>query len=264
MSTQAIGVRWESPRPASPEMASARPHLQSPSRALTAAVVAAWSSIALGEVSGVSHHVSHGAVAEGTVPPALGLVTFLAGWMVMVAAMMLPSTRPALARLGRRADADRRGLQGRFLSGFGLVWAGAGVAALAFDTVVHEAVEGIPILGARPSLVGAALLALAGALQLAPSTRRALVAGPRGTVSAFRAGTDEGKRCLRADGPLMLVMFGLGMNLAAMVLLTGVMAGQRFSRWGRQLGAGMGVVLLAGAALVAYGPPWLPSLFGAQ
>jgi predicted metal-binding membrane protein len=255
-------IRSGSPRPASAGSSPTRPATRFASGPVTAAFLGAWVLLALGEVSGVNGHVRHHAVAEGTMPPGVGLGVFLVGWLVMVAAMMLPATRPALARLPRQSGPAGHGLQGRFLTGFALVWAGAGVAALALDTLVHEAVEGTPALGARPALVGATLLALAGTLQLAPLTRAGVAASEAG--SALLAGTQDGVRCLRSDGPLMLVMFGLGSNLAAMALLTGLMAAQRSPRWGRQVVAAIGALLLAGAALVAYDPPWLPSLFGVR
>ena len=260
-----------SPRPGAAAKSATAAPVRFTSGPLTGAFVAAWVLLAVGEVSGLNRHVGHDAVVEGTFPPGVGVVVFLAGWLVMVGAMTLPSARPAVARPPGNPAAAGRGLQGRFLSGFALVWAGAGVAVLALDTLVHEAVEGIPALGARPSLVGAALLALAGALQLAPPTRRAVAAatapraaGPGEAGGAFRAGTGAGARCLRADGPLMLVMFGVGANLAAMALLAGLMAVQRSPRRGRQVVTTVGVLLMACAALVTYDPRWLPSPFGAR
>jgi predicted metal-binding membrane protein len=247
----------------------------SPSRffpgTVAVAFTAAWVLLAVGELSGVNRQVGHDAVADGAMAPGVGVGVFLAGWLVMVAAMMLPATRPALARLpGQSGPAGPR-LVARFLSGFAAVWTGAGLAAFAVDTLVHETVEGIPALGSRPSLVGASLLALAGALQLSGSGRHAAAGADDSSVDApgrvtttFGAGVNHGVRCLRVDGPLMLVTFGLGANLAAMALLTGVMAAQRSPRWGRQVVSTVGVLLLASAALVAYGPPWLPSPFGVR
>ncbi len=111
-------------------------------------------------------------------------------------------------------------------------------------------------------MITVALFGIAGALQLAPSTRRRLAATRRlGTVadrpsSAFRAGRDHGTRCLLSDGPLMLVMFAVGGGLAWMALLTGVMTAERSSRAGPRLAAVTGVALMGGAALVALNPSW--------
>ncbi|MGH9280083.1 MAG: DUF2182 domain-containing protein, partial [Acidimicrobiales bacterium] len=153
-------------------MSVAAPALSRSGRALgwpAVAVAAAWGIVVVGEVTGVSRHVGHDAVVGGEMPPGLGLAVFLSGWLVMVAAMMLPVIRravpppPALVR---------------FLGGFGAVWALAGVAALSGDTVVHRVVDGVPSIASRSWLVGAALLVVAGAAQLLPATRRCLAAGP--------------------------------------------------------------------------------------
>lgn len=230
------------------------------SELVATACAAAWALLVIGSLTGVNRHLGHDAIVEGPLPPPVGLGVFLAGWLVMVAAMMLPGAQPALAP---------RRQQARFLGGFGLVWAAAGVAALGLDTLVHEAADGIPAVASRPAVVGASLLAVAGALQLAPSTRRARAVADRSTrkgegSAAFAAGRDHGIHGLRADGPLMLVMFGVGMNLAFMALLTGVMAAQRSSRWGGQVAFASGLALLAAAVLVGVDPSWLPSPFDAQ
>ncbi|MGH9279892.1 MAG: DUF2182 domain-containing protein, partial [Acidimicrobiales bacterium] len=84
--------------------------------------------------------------------------------------------------------------------------------------------------------------------------------GPAG-VPAVRAGWDRGVRCLCGDGPLMLVMFGLGGGVVPMGVLTVVMVAERSPRLGRHVATAAGVGLLVGAALVALNPAWFPTLF---
>lgn len=220
------------------------------------AALLAWSLVIAGEVTGVARHLGHDAVLEGGFEAPVGTALFLGGWLVMVAAMMLPT----LAARGRvrggtgSAEADARGA---FLGGFALVWAVVGLAALGGDMVVHRVVHGVPSLEARPWMVVAGVFGLAGTIQLMPSTRRSLAAARRAADAAesapstFLAGQRHGWRCLRSDGPLMLVMFAIGSGVAWMVVLTAVMAGERSSSFGQRLAAATGVALLAAAAAVA-------------
>lgn len=181
----------------------------------------------------------------------------------MVVAMMLPTT---LAAPGGPPGAAGAAFGPRFvdfLGGFLLVWVLAGAAALGMDAVVHRAVHEVAALEARPWLVASALLAVAGAAQLAPSTRRHLADGrlpvvPATRTSALVAGRGHGIRCLRADGPLVLVMFAAGGRLVWMLALTVVMVGERSSRAGRYVSVAVGVALLAGALLTAWNSPGLP------
>jgi predicted metal-binding membrane protein len=150
------------------------------------------------------------------------------------------------------------------LGGFALVWAVVGSVVLSLDLALHQVVDDLPALAARPWVVAVTLLGVAGAVQLAPSTRRRLAATRRlGTIadspaSAFRAGCDHGTRCLRADGPVMIVMFAVGGGLGWMALLTAVMTAERSSRAGARLVAVTGVALMGGAVLVAFNPSWAP------
>ncbi len=126
-------------------------------------------------------------------------------------------------------------------------------------------------VGARPWLVTAGALGLAGTLQLLPSTRRSLAAarrlgtdpgeGASSASSAFYAGQLHGRRSLRSDGPLMLVMFAVGGGLGWMAILALLMVGER-SASGSRLAVATGVALLAAAAVVALNQPWLPFAFG--
>jgi predicted metal-binding membrane protein len=227
------------------------------------AFVIAWSLAIGAELTGVARHLGHDAVLESGLPPAAALGLFVAGWLVMVAAMMLP-TIPATGMADGPDSAPRDG-PGAFLGGFALVWAVVGLAALSFDMVLHRVVHALPALDARPWLVAAGVLGLAGAVQLMPATRRSLAAvgrlgphGPTGTRTAFDAGRRHGTLCLRGDGPLMLVMFAAGGGLATMALLTTVMIGERSTRYGAHVAVAAGVALVVGAAVMPLDVSWLP------
>lgn len=230
--------------------------------------LAAWALLVGAEVTGLSRSFHHDAVSGSGGAPWSRASLFLAGWVVMVAAMMLPAIGPTFRRLRTSTgDASLAVLWG-FLGGFVLVWAVAGYTLLGLDVTLHRIVDGVPALSARPWLVTATVLGAAGALQLAPWTsrglaatggREAIVDTPRGGITA---GGGHAVGCLRADGALLLVMFAAGGRLGWMVVLTAVMAAERSSRLGRQVAVATGVALLLGAALLGVHRSWVPAAFG--
>ena len=236
---------------------------------VVASVAGAWLLVLAGEVSGAAHVLHHDEVLGGIYPTWAGLGLFLAGWMVMSAAMMVPATLPVLVRMDRGGAAWRTGTAGAFLAGFVVVWVAFGLAALALDMAVHGLVEEVAALAARPSLVAAGLLGVAGAVQLMPSTRRRLAASRHlhsgaalSPASAFRSGRDHGAVCLSCDGALMLVMFAAAGSLAWMALLTVLMVGERLAVAGPRLASAVGVVMLGWAGLIGLTPASVPAPFG--
>jgi predicted metal-binding membrane protein len=146
--------------------------------AVPAAIALAWVAAVAAHVTGVAdrfHH--HALLAHGGVGLA-GLAGYALVWCVMVAAMMLPSAVPLLRLFaGVSAGQDGRGrLLAWFVGGYLAVWALFGGAALAFDDGVHRLTHALPWLAARPWLVAAATLGLAGAFQLSPLKDRCLTA----------------------------------------------------------------------------------------
>ncbi len=238
---------------------------------VVAVVVVAWGALIVAERSGLARHAHHDAVLDGSGSGWMGIGLFAAGWVVMVVAMMVPFVIPVAVRVPRGADPLAGPALAVFVVGFLLAWSVAGTLLLALDAAVHEAVHGVPGLEARPWLVATAVLGLAAALQLAPATERQLArctlplpGGTGGVRAAWIAGRDHGIRCVRADGPLMLVMFAAGAGLAWMALVTAAMAGQRWSRGRRHVARATGVALLVAAALTAWTPGglWGPLTLG--
>ena len=251
---------------AAPPRGARRPHTIGPIPVAMVTLVA-WALLVAAELTGATRHMDHDAVLEGGVPPLVAVGLFLASWLVMIVATMVPATLPALRRSPIGAG-HAGGLLSTFLAGFIFVWLVAGSTALGLDLVLHTAAQRVPSLEARPWVVTAGLLAATGAIQLAPSTRRHLArcsrvsALNRGAAgSAFVAGSEHGARCLRADGPLMLVMFAAGGKLGWMVVLTAVMTAERSPRAGRHVAIAAGLALLVGAAVVLT-PAWLSGRIG--
>lgn len=233
------------------------------------AIVAGWAATVAGSVAGWRHTAGHDHVIESGGSAVAGVLVFVAGWQVMVAAMMLPSSLPAI-RWFRSLDgvagaAHRR--TGAFLAGYGATWAAVGVGALAGDVLVHGASHRLGWLGARPWMIAAGALAVAGAFQLSRwSSRcreaaavyvRGAVREPVDTAAAWRLGADHAWVRLRDCWPVMLVSFAFGMtSLAWMAGLTVLMTVERFPRLAPRAALGSGVAFLAGAGLMLVQPGW--------
>jgi len=156
--------------------------------------------------------------------------TFLVAWIVMMAAMMLPSSAPMflLYRLsaGDEAHGELRTLA--FGTGYLLVWAVVGAIVLAAQRILDAAVR--PDL--RPVGVAVVLLA-AGAYQFTPLKATCLRAcqtpadflvrhWKRGTFGALRLGLDHGLYCLGCCWALMAVLVtagGMGLAWVALIAL---------------------------------------------
>jgi predicted metal-binding membrane protein len=249
--------------------AGLRPGRALPQPTLVWAIAAAWAVAVAADVSGRGRLLHHDALAGGGLPPWAALGLFLLAWQLMIAAMMLPSSLP-LIRLFDRVNADQpRPLLAKaaFLGGYGALWTGFGAAAFVVDLGVHGLVRRSDWLAARPSLLGGAVLLLAGAFQFsrlkdACLSRCRLPGGylrqryQRGAGAAFRLGAGHGVFCVGCCWALMLVGFAAGVaNLWWMAALTAVMVFEKTDPAGRRavrpIGFGLtalGLLMLAASA----------------
>jgi predicted metal-binding membrane protein len=232
---------------------------------LAALAVAAWVALWLWEGSPYGHYLHH----QGSVAPvAIEASLFGVGWLLMIIAMMLPSSVPLVmtfaALVGRRT---RPGLLvALLLVGYLLVWGAFGLAAWLADRGVHEAVEALPWLAAHPEVIMATTLLAAGLWQFSPLRDRCLDAcrSPLGFVlnrwrgtserrEALAMGVAHGAFCVGCCWSLMLLMFAVGVgSLAWMLALAAVMALEKNVSWGRKLSTPLGAVLVGlGMVLIA-------------
>ncbi|MGH6885124.1 MAG: DUF2182 domain-containing protein, partial [Geminicoccales bacterium] len=189
-------------------------------------------------------------------------------WVVMMAAMMLPSVVPAVLvhaevshRLGPASAAARNAA---FVAGYGVAWSAFALGAAALQLWLGNLALLAQDMRPASPLFGAVLLAVAGTWQLTPMKDACLrrcrmplqfVAEHwrEGSAGALRMGLWHGGYCIGCCGALMALLFVGGvMNLlwvaviSAFVLLEKItFPGTRGGRW--ISGAG----LLASAALVA-------------
>jgi predicted metal-binding membrane protein len=189
-------------------------------------------------------------------------------WLVMVVAMMLPSSLPwvvTFAGLTSGSRAERRRQIATFLGGYGLVWASFAAAAAATQVALQN-VGALSAPGPALSssvggvvLVGVGLFQFTGLKEACLSQCRSPVSfflsswidGPGG---AFRMGTAHGRHCLGCCWALMVAAFVVGiMNLAWMGVLTVVMVVEKLVPEGKRLGKGVGVVSIFGGLWLILG-----------
>ena len=242
-------------------------HLRAPRRdrailvgSLVALAVAAWLVLWLWEGSPAGHYLHH---AGGGGPLPLEAALFTGGWILMIVAMMLPSSVPLVVTFGALVARRRRPdvLVGLLLVGYLLVWAAFGLGAWLADRGVHAAVDALPWLAAHPQVIIGTTLLTAGLWQFSPLRDRCLDAcrSPLGFVLNRWRGTSErrealamgiahGAFCVGCCWSLMLVMFGVGLgSLSAMLVLGGLTAIEKNLPSGRRLTRPVGIALVIAA-----------------
>lgn len=230
-----------------------------PGRVLWAVTGAAWLLMLVmaavpAAMAGMPAMAASALGGGGTTPGPL-LLAFAGGWVVMVAAMMLPTTVP-MARLMTRVTPRTA----PFYAAYIVVWLVAGLVGLGLSTLVSRLTTGV-----APSIVLAGALVLAGAAQFSPLTRRCLTVcrDPRaflftryrrGAGGAWSLGLRHGVLCVGCCWALMLIMFASGVaSLLWMLALTALMVAEKAAPWGHRIVRPVGVALLLAAPVVVLG-----------
>jgi predicted metal-binding membrane protein len=227
---------------------------------LGALAVAAWLALWLWDGSPYGHYLHHDG-GSGTL--ALEATLFAIGWLLMIVAMMLPSSVPLVvtfaALVGRRRRPGRLVLL--LLLGYLLVWGAFGAGAWIADRGIHAAVDAWPWLAEHPQIIIATTLAAAGLWQFSPLRDRCLdeCRSPLGFVLNRWQGTSErrealamgiahGAFCVGCCWSLMLVMFGVGLaSLSAMLVLGAITAAEKNLPAGRRISRPLGALLILAA-----------------
>jgi len=195
---------------------------------------------------------------------------FAVSWAVMTAAMMLPATAPAVARVVRaRSAAAWASAAGLFVLAYGAVWMVAGLGGYAVVTAVRGAHVGVLDWSSAGRYVAAAAVLAAAVYQLTAAKRRWLArcttarlpASSNGAAGAVRAGLDHGGCCVACCGTLMVALYAVGMmSLAWMAVITVLIVGERvLPRPAWTTGAVAAVLAVLGVAVAAW-PTALPGL----
>lgn len=240
-------------------------------------IVVAWAVLAAWGASPFAGLLDHREIGEGTLSGSR-LVVFVAGWTLMVIAMMLPGSLPLINLFARlvAARADRARLLARLLLGYLGVWAVFGTAAFRGDAYLHAMAARLPQLGEAAPWIGVAVLLAAGVYQATPLKDKCLTKcrspytflaehwrGRDAAAEALRLGLRHGLFCIGCCWMLMLLMFAIGgVNLGWMLALGAVMAAERSFRWGRYLTVPVGLALMLAAVCLVYRVPLVMRVFG--
>lgn len=173
--------------------------------------------------AGIGGHTSHDDVfGHGHSPEASQFVALFAGWLLMIAAMMLPPEAGSAIR--NRLSGTSAATALRVAAVTAVVWMIFGAVVLAGDSVLHEVAEDRPWLA---NLVTPVVLIGCGLFHFTPYKRRALETARCTTALSWR----HTAGCLVSCGALMLVMFAFGVgSLFWMAVLTAVMVAERVLR----------------------------------
>jgi predicted metal-binding membrane protein len=201
-----------------------------------------------------------------------GLGWFLGVWVVMMAAMMLPSVSPTVALYARMTR--RRGLSRSllFTSGYLLVWGAAGLAAYGLFHLGRSLFAADLAWGAGGRWFAGGVLALAALYELTPLKDVCLAkcrsplgyllgAWRDGRPGALQMGAKHAAWCVGCCWALMAALFALGvMSLAWTALVAALIALEKMLPYGRAVTWGTAAVLLALAIMLVAAPHAVPEL----
>ena len=198
----------------------------------------------------------------------LPLTLYAGGWLLMSAAMMLPTALPLISALsphGPPAQPTAAASSALLIGGYLAVWLGFGVAAHALDAGVHavaarsawltlqrlghrgaghRARRAVPVL--RPQ--GLLPRSLPRAARLHPA---ALAGCASGAARRSPLGVNHGLYCVGCCWALMLLMFVVGTaSVGWMLVLGAVMAAEKALPFGRRLSHPLGLALLGWAGII--------------
>jgi predicted metal-binding membrane protein len=228
---------------------------------LALAAVAWWSTA--GRMAGMD-------AGPGTDLGALGW--FLGVWLVMMAAMMLPSVAPTVALYARMAGPRRAGAPLLFTSGYLATWGAAGLVVYGVYRLGREGLGAQLAWDAGGRWAAGATLLLAAAYELTP-LKDACLARCRsplgfllgnwrdGARGALELGARHGAWCTGCCWALMAALLALGvMSLAWMALVAGLIALEKTLPWGRAATLAVAAVLVVLGVLVLAAPGAVPGL----
>jgi predicted metal-binding membrane protein len=190
--------------------------------------------------------------------------SFLGMWVVMMAAMMLPSLVPTLWRYRQAVAGTGEAHPGRLTAlvgvGYFFVWAVFGMAVFPLGAGLAEIERQQATLARAVPIAAGVVVAVAGALQLtawkahhltwcreAPGRDRTL---PTNARTAWRHGLRFGLHCSYGCSGLTALLLVIGvMDLRAMALVTAAVTAERLAPAGERVAQAIGAVIV-GAGLI--------------
>jgi predicted metal-binding membrane protein len=190
--------------------------------------------------------------------------SFLGMWIVMMAAMMLPSLVPMLLRyrqaVGVRGEARLGRLTALVAFGYFSVWAAFGMAAFPLGVASATVEMQFPALARAVPIAAGVVVMIAGVLQFTAWKARQLAccreipgrgrALPADGGAAWRHGLRLGIQCSSCCAGLTAILLVIGvMDLRAMAVVTAAITGERLAPRGESVARAIGAVI-AGAGLL--------------
>jgi predicted metal-binding membrane protein len=213
----------------------------------------------------------------GTDLGALGF--YVSAWVVMMAAMMIPSALPMV--LVYRLISNRRSAPGRpapvvatvlFVAGYLISWSAFGLAAYAlFQLLAALSIDAFAWNRGGPYVAGGVIVAAA-VYQLTPAKNACLTKcrGPLdfvlghwrdGRLGALRMGATHGAWCVGCCWALMAALLALGvMSVAWMAFVAAIVAIEKLVPWKAFATRGVAAVLVTLGIAVALFPQHVPGL----
>jgi predicted metal-binding membrane protein len=197
---------------------------------------------------------------------------FLGVWVVMMAAMMLPSVAPTVALYSRMTKERARELPWVFAAGYLVTWAGAGALAYGIARAGGLVAGDVLAWDRGGRWVAGATLLVAAAYELTPmkdlcldkcrSPLGFLLGSWRdGRAGALRMGTAHGAWCVGCCWALMASLFAVGiMSILWMAFVAALIAVEKLLPWRRVATYGTAAILVALGLLLLVAPDSVPGL----
>ena len=229
--------------------------------ALTGVVLMSWLYLLFG--SGMDMHNMDAMLAPAMTPhwsPSYFAVMLIM-WVIMMAAMMLPSASPmillhATISRRRREQGGTLAATGIFAFGYAVIWAIFGVIGTSLQWALAAEAQLSPTMALTSMIAAASMLIAAGVYQWTPLKQSCLrrCRSPldfvlaywrEGAWGPFAMGIRHGTFCLGCCWLLMLLLFVGGvMNLLWIAGLTVFVLVEKSAPWGHWLGQVAGMVLV--------------------
>lgn len=203
---------------------------------------------------------------------------FVGAWVLMMAAMMLPSVAPMVLTFARVTGERARKGQAAFVPtwifilGYFAAWTAFGLAAYFVDHLIRSLDLAWLAWDRQGPIVAGVAIAAAGLYQLTPLKRICLVhcrspldffleSWREGPGGALRMGFHHGLYCVGCCWGLMLVLFAVGvMSLFWMTCVGVLIFAEKVFRVGPRLAPAFGVALVLFGLWIAIAPASVPGL----
>jgi len=197
---------------------------------------------------------------------------FLSVWVVMMAAMMLPSVAPTVALYSNLKHARALGAPLLFTSGYLLVWSAVGLGTYLLARIGAELSGDVLAWDRAGRWIAGATLLMAAAYELTPlkdvclgkcRTPLGFLLGNwrEGLSGAVNMGVRHGAWCVGCCWALMASLFALGvMSIVWMAVVAGLIAFEKLIPSRRAATYGTAAVLIVLGVLMLFAPDVVPAL----